>query len=213
MADPEKTELTIRSTMTEDSISPTVSISIRSVQSRTCTGTVIRDFTFRKIRNRKTKSCIPLSRSRGLSIRNATMISVKDSMNATGRPDIPTATDQPRISGKTRRPARRNLSFRSGQWSKVLSLRFWQRSPWSSLKNLKDASVNTSEENMGRAPETVPAADRLCDKAETDGKTVSIAAGIPSRINPSRMIISPSAFRTGVPFSVCSNIRYSRDLP
>ena len=33
-----------------------------------------------------------------------------------------------------------------------------------------------------------------------------------SRINPSRMIISPSAFRTGEPFSVCANIRYSRDL-
>ena len=144
MADPAKTELTIRSTMTADSISPTVSISIRSVRSRTCTGTAIRDFTFRRIRNRKTRWCIPLSRSRGLSIQNATMISVKDSTNATGRPDIQTATDQPKISGKTRRPARKNLSFRSGQWSKVLSLRFWQRSRWSSLKNLKDASVSTS---------------------------------------------------------------------
>ena len=62
MADQAKMELTTRSIMNADLISPTLNISIRNGRSRRYTGTAIRDFFFQGIR--KTRSCIPLSRSK-----------------------------------------------------------------------------------------------------------------------------------------------------
>ena len=86
MADPVKTELITQSTMTGDSMSPTVSTLIRNEQSITCTGTAFRDTIFQGIRKMKTGSCILLSRLRKLFIRNDMMISAKRSMSGTGRP-------------------------------------------------------------------------------------------------------------------------------
>ena len=62
MAEQEKTELTIRSTMTASSMLPTVTTSIRNERSRMSTGTAIRDIAFQRIRLRKTRSLIPSSR-------------------------------------------------------------------------------------------------------------------------------------------------------
>ena len=116
MAEREKTELTIRSTMTASSMLPTVTTSIRNERSRTSTGTAIRDIAFQRIRLRKTRSLIPSSRSSKLFTPNVMTISVKHSMSETVRPDTLAVTDQRRICGKTRKPVRKNRLSRSGRW-------------------------------------------------------------------------------------------------
>lgn len=77
MAEREKTELTIRSTMTVSSMLPTVTISIRNERSRMSTGTAIRDTAFQRIGLRKTRSLIPSSRSSRLYIPSVMTISAK----------------------------------------------------------------------------------------------------------------------------------------
>ncbi len=54
--------------------------------------------TFPRIRNRRTESFIPLSRSSELTIWTTISITAKDSMNGTGRPGTPAETGHRKIS-------------------------------------------------------------------------------------------------------------------
>ena len=65
-------------------------------------------FRFLRIRQMKNRSLIPSSRSSVLTIMSITASTATVSMNGTGSPGIPAETGRRTISGKTKRPVRKN---------------------------------------------------------------------------------------------------------